>query len=69
MLKGYPAAGGTAVAEWLKNNIADFVASNWQDGNAAPYAINEAFQQVCCKPSETPKPGRASTNGSRPFAT
>ncbi len=36
-------AGGSAVAEWLKNKLFDYVSEYWRDGISAEQAIAEAY--------------------------
>jgi hypothetical protein len=36
-------AGGSAVAEWLKNKLFDYVGEYWRDGISAEQAIAEAY--------------------------
>lgn len=39
-------AGGMATSDWLEKRLEPYIASSWQDGNAASYAITEAFLEV-----------------------
>ena len=40
--------GGFATSDWLEQNLETFIEASWQNGNAAPMAITDAFVEVIC---------------------
>lgn len=46
--------GGFATSDWLQENLEGFIEASWQNGNAAPMAITDAFVEVGCMLPRTP---------------